>query len=31
MLKPTDMKGETFLKTLYNQIANKKSKGIENV
>ncbi|CAD8054230.1 unnamed protein product [Paramecium primaurelia] len=31
IIKPNELKGETFLRTLFNQIQNKKTKGIENV
>ncbi|CAK72440.1 unnamed protein product (macronuclear) [Paramecium tetraurelia] len=30
-IKPNELKGETFLRTLFNQIQNKKTKGVENV
>ncbi|CAK71358.1 unnamed protein product (macronuclear) [Paramecium tetraurelia] len=31
LFKPHELKGETFLRTLFNQIQNKKTKGVENV
>ncbi|CAD8143895.1 unnamed protein product [Paramecium pentaurelia] len=30
-IKPNELKGETFLRNLFNQIQNKKTKGVENV